>query len=369
MSARQIPINSLSRHISPFQDQLASIATAVVESGHFVIGPHLADFEQAFAQYCGVSECVGVANGTDALELALKALKVTNQDKVAVVANAAMYGTSAVLACGATPIFVDVQKATANMDPELLHAAFASNPTIKVVIATHLYGRLADIDAICKIARQHGASVLEDCAQAHGASLPDSRRAGSFGDAACFSFYPTKNLGALGDGGAVVSNNVEIAKTIRQLRQYGWSHKYENQLAGGRNSRLDEIQAAFLMHLLPFVDDWNEKRRQVSMKLSAGIKHADIHVPNTGTADYVAHLYVIQTTRREELRNHLAERGIQTDIHYPLADHLQPCHQGRFSSQSLPVTENLSRTSLTLPCFPELTDHEVQCVIDACNHF
>ena len=369
MSATQIPINSLSRHISPLQDQLASIAAAVVKSGHFVIGPHLTRFEQAFAQYCGVSDCVGVANGTDALELGLKALEVTHQDQVAVVANAAMYGTSAVLACGAIPIFVDVQQATANMDPEALHAAFRSNPTIKVVIATHLYGRLADIDAICKIAKQHGASVLEDCAQAHGASLPDSRRAGSFGDVACFSFYPTKNLGALGDGGAVVTKNAGVAKTVRQLRQYGWSQKYENQLVGGRNSRLDEIQAAFLMHLLPFLDDWNEKRREVSRKLSAGIKHADIQVPSAGTSDYVAHLYVIQTLRREELRNHLTEHGIQTDIHYPLADHLQPCHQGKFSSQSLPVTENLSRTSLTLPCFPELTDHEVQSVIDACNRF
>lgn len=369
MSTAQIPLNSLSRHISPFQEELASLAAQVVKSGHFVIGPHLARFEQAFAQYCGVSDCVGVANGTDALELGLKSLGITHQDKVAVVANAAMYGTSAVLACGATPVFIDVQEATANMDSEALQAAFLSNPTIKVVIATHLYGRLANIDAICKIANQHGASVLEDCAQAHGASLPGSRRAGSFGDAACFSFYPTKNLGALGDGGAVVTNNSDIARKIRQLRQYGWSQKYENQLAGGRNSRLDEIQAAFLMFLLPFLDGWNEKRRQISVKLSAGINHADIQVPDVGEPDYVAHLYVVQTPRRDALREHLARHGIQTDIHYPLPDHLQPCHQGKFSSLSLPVTEKLSQTSLTLPCFPELTDHEVQNVIDACNRF
>lgn len=369
MSAAPIPLNSLSRHISPFQDELAFLAAQVIKSGHFVIGPHLAHFEQAFAQYCGVSDCVGVANGTDALELGLKSLGVTHQDKVAVVANAAMYGTSAVLACGATPVFIDVQEATANMDSEALQAAFLSNPSIKVVIATHLYGRLANIDAICEIANQHGASVLEDCAQAHGASLADSRRAGSFGDVACFSFYPTKNLGALGDGGAVVTNNPGIAKKARQLRQYGWSQKYENQLAGGRNSRLDEIQAAFLMHLLPFLDGWNQKRREISVELSAGIKHADIQVPDAGGPDYVAHLYIVRTSRRDALRAHLAEHGIQTDVHYPLADHLQPCHQGKFSSLSLPVTEKLSQTSLTLPCFPELTDHEVKNVIDACNRF
>lgn len=369
MPASSIPVNSLSRHISPFQEQLASLATQVVRSGHFVMGPHLQAFEQAFATYCGVAHCIGVANGTDALELGLKALQVGQHDKVAVVANAAMYGTSAVLACNATPVFVDVQAQSANMDPNALEQAFALDPAIKVVIVTHLYGRLADIEALCAIARRHGAAVLEDCAQAHGAALADSRRAGSFGDAACFSFYPTKNLGALGDGGAVVTNNDVVATTTRQLRQYGWSQKYQNQFSGGRNSRLDEIQAAMLLHLLPFLDGWNEKRRHIAEKLSGGIKHPDILVPDAEGPGYVAHLYVVRSSRRDLLREHLGSLGIQTDIHYPLADHLQTCHQGKFSGVSLPVTEQLSASVLTLPCFPELTDHEVDSVIDACNRF
>lgn len=235
-----IPVNSLGRHIAPLVERLNRIARKVIASGYFVLGPHLQDFERAFADYCGVGHCIGVANGTDALELSLKALGVGPGDRVAVVANAAMYGTTATLACGATPVFVDIDPATHTMSPQSLESVVATH-ALKAVIITHLYGRLADLGALLPLCEKHGIKVVEDCAQAHGAANANGTRAGAFGDIACFSFYPTKNLGALGDGGAIVTRDEALAGKARQLRQYGWSAKYTNELAGGRNSRLDEF--------------------------------------------------------------------------------------------------------------------------------
>lgn len=369
MAAGNIPVNSLSRHIAPLQDALADAANAVIGSGYFVLGPSVKAFEEAFADYCAVKHCISVANGTDALELSLKAVGVGPGDTVAVIANAAMYATSAVLACGGMPVFVDVTAHESNMDPVQFAEIAERHDNIKAVIVTHLYGRLGQILPIITVARAKGIAVIEDCAQAHGARLPDGRRAGSIGDVASFSFYPTKNLGALGDGGAVVTNQQDIAERVRKLRQYGWTEKYTNGLAGGRNSRLDEIQAAMLSVMLPDLDDWNARRRHIANRYSNEIKHADIRVPAMGGDEYVAHLYVVHTGRRQELREHLASSGIQTEIHYPRADHKQPCHGGRFEGVSLPVTEQLADQALTLPCFPELLDEEVQRVIDACNRF
>ena len=258
-----IPVNSLLRHIQPLEAELVAAATDVVRSGYYVLGPGVNRFESAFADYCGASECIGVANGTDALELALKAVGVTAGDRVAVAANAAMYGTSAVLACGAVPLFVDIEEAGATLDPARLSEAFASMVP-RAIIVTHLYGRLARIDEILQLCRSHGVAVVEDCAQAHGARS-NSRAAGSFGDVAAFSFYPTKNLGALGDGGAIVTSDTGIGQRARQLRQYGWTAKYTNTHAGGRNSRLDEIQARMLLTMLPLLDGWNARRRARSM--------------------------------------------------------------------------------------------------------
>lgn len=364
-----VPVNSLSRHIQPLQRALDAAAAAVIHSGYFVLGPHVGAFEKAFAAYCGVQFGIGVANGTDALELSLKAVGVSPGDRVAVTANAAMYGTSAVLAAGGEPVFVDVEPDFGTMAPACFQAALISCPDIKAVIVTHLYGRLAAIVEICRLARAHGVAVVEDCAQAHGAQLPDGRRAGAFGDVASFSFYPTKNLGALGDGGAVVTNRAHVAERVRQLRQYGWTRKYTNGLPGGRNSRLDEIQAALLGVLLPMVDGWNARRREIANRYSREIRHPDVVVPAEGGAEYVAHLYVVHSPRREALRAHLGAQGVQSEIHYPLADHRQLCHQGRFDGVRLPVTDRACDTVLTLPCFPELTQAEVQQVIDACNQF
>lgn len=364
----QIPINSLQRHIQPLQDKLAAAAAEVIRSGHFVLGPSVEEFERAFASFCGVSHCIGVANGTDALELSLKAVGVEPGDEVVLTANAAMYGTSAVLACGAKPVFVDIEAPRGTMDPAAL-AELLGKRAPRAVIVTHLYGQLADMDAILPACRAHDIAVVEDCAQAHGARLDDGRRAGAFGDAASFSFYPTKNLGALGDGGAVVCSDPGTADRARKLRQYGWTQKYTNGLAGGRNSRLDEIQARMLMLMLPLLDGWNSRRRDIASRYSTRIHAPGISLPPVAGHDYVAHLFVIRTARRDDLRRHLADSGVQTDVHYPLPDHQQPCHQGRFDSVSLPVTELDADRVLTLPCFPEMTDDEVVRVIDACNRF
>lgn len=367
MTLEAIPVNSLSRHIEPLKDALAAAATEVVGSGYYVLGPNVRAFESAFATYCGVEHCISVANGTDALELSLRALDVSIADRVAVVANAAMYGTSAVLACGGEPVFIDISADSATMDPAKLETALA-NGGIKAVIVTHLYGQLADIEPIAALCKAHGVGLVEDCAQAHGARNGNGI-AGSFGDIASFSFYPTKNLGALGDGGAVVTGRPDLADRVRMLRQYGWTQKYTNGIAGGRNSRLDEIQASMLLLMLPHLDQWNQNRRHVAERYRASISNPRIRTNTSAGQDYVAHLYVIRTDARAALQQHLTDNGIQTDVHYPIADHKQPCHAGRFDQLALPQTELDCTVVLTLPCFPELTDSEIDRVIDACNRF
>ena len=362
-----IPINALGRHVAPLADELSRIAAEVVGSGYYVLGPGVRAFEEAFAAWCGVADVIGVANGTDALELALKALDVGPGDRVAVAPNAAMYGTSATLACGATPQFVDVD-GEGLMTLEALRAAVEREGLPKAVIVTHLYGQLAAVDAIATWASAQGVAVVEDCAQAHGAQR-GSRRAGGFGDIAAFSFYPTKNLGALGDGGAVVTRRPELAERVRQLRQYGWSAKYTNALPGGRNSRLDELQARFLHAMLPRLDGWNARRRAIARRYVDGVRHPAIRVPASVCEDYVAHLFVVRCAARDALAAHLKAAGVQTNVHYPTPDHRQPCFGARFDALSLPGAEREAREVLTLPCFPELEDSEVEAVIAACNAF
>lgn len=363
----QIPLNSLLRHTSELHEDLILASQEVIRSGYFVLGPQVEAFETEFARYCGTDHCIGVANGTDALELSLKALGVSAGDKVAVIANAAMYSTSAVLATGATPVFIDVAD-DATMDPGALQSAAAAD-TLSAIVVTHLYGRLADMAAILDVADSLRIPVVEDCAQAHGARDEQGRAAGSLGALGSFSFYPTKNLGALGDGGAVTTSDPQLAQRVRQLRQYGWGQKYTNEIAGGRNSRLDELQAAMLRVMLPHLDAWNTRRREIGNRYSTSIRHPDIAVPPPGGAEYVAHLYVVRSPRREELREHLAEHGIATEVHYPVPDHLQPILGDRYVNAALERTLRDTALVLSLPCFPELTDAEVDRVVDACNRF
>jgi dTDP-4-amino-4,6-dideoxygalactose transaminase len=356
-----LPINDLARHFGPIAGALARAATAVVESGWYSLGPYVRAFEAAFADACGVDHCIGVASGTDALELALRACGAGPGKQVVTVANAGGYSTTAILATGAEPAFADIVSPGMLMDTSRLKGAITAETS--AVIATHLYGRMMDMPAVLDIA--DSVPVIEDCAQAHGAHL-GGRPAGSWGTAGCFSFYPTKNLGAVGDGGAVVTSDPEVARSVRQLRQYGWSEKYHNSRPGGRNSRLDEIQAALLAVQLPLLAGWNDRRRDISRRYTAELKDAGVTVAPAGGPEYVAHLYVIASNHRDGLRQHLGDRGIATDVHYPVPDHLQAAWRGEvWTRVSLPETEAAATRVLTIPCFPEMTEDEVKKVITA----
>lgn len=358
-------INDLSERLRAHQRQLKAAANRVIDSGWLVLGPNVRQFEQAFAQYLGAAYCVSLANGTDAIELALKALGVDRGDRVATVANAGMYTSTALLAIGAEPLYMDVDINSRNVT--LREVRRAIDAGIKAVVATHLYGlAVPEIPEIAALCKSRNVRLLEDCAQAHGAKVA-GQRAGTFGDAASFSFYPTKNLGALGDGGAVVTNNPEIAEQVSRLRQYGWTSKYKVEHAGARNSRLDEMQAAILSVFLPDLDTANERRRAIATQYSQAIRHPDVQGPAVYGDDYVAHLYVIRTPRRDGLRAYLKACDIGTDVHYPIPDYRQPVFDDRFANIRLPNTECLADEILTLPCYPEMTDAQVGQVIDAVN--
>lgn len=358
-------INDLARHTQPIQSALGAAIERVLRSGWFVLGPEVKAFEEEFAAYCGVAHCVSLANGTDALELALRALDIGPGKTVLTVANAGMYGTAAILATGALPVYADILPDTLLMDIADLRRLLDQQP-VDAIIVTHLYGLLADATEIVRLARAKNIPVIEDCAQAHGAMLC-GQKAGSFGDIGCFSFYPTKNLGALGDGGAIVTTRADIAEKVRQLRQYGWISKYHADLAGGRNSRLDEIQAAVLRVMLPMLDQWNERRREIAARYTEKIAHPAIVAPTTHAEEYVAHLYVIQTAKRDSLKQHLAEAGIPSDIHYPVPDYAQASCHHLFDGTDKPATSLACAEVLTLPCFPEMSDNETDMVIDRVN--
>lgn len=362
---RKILVSDLKRHTTQLRDELIAAATSVVDSGWFVHGNACTAFEREFAGFCGVKHGIGVANGTDALELALRALEVRRGSRVATVANAGFYTSTAALAIGAVPVYVDVDAETHLMDLDRL-ARLVEQRAVDVVVITHLYGLMHDMDAVRKICDGKGIKVLEDCAQAHGARR-HGRRAGSIGDAATFSFYPTKNLGAIGDGGMVTTNNDDIAHRVRTLRQYGWESKYRVGTAGGRNSRLDELQAAILSVKLPRLDGWNARRRAIAAHYSANIRNPDVALPPARGEEYVGHLYVVQTDDRAKLQARLSEAGIATDVHYPVPDHLQPVHGSAHPVATLGVTEALAGRILSLPIYPELTDEEVDYITGAVN--
>jgi len=358
-------INDLSRHTQPLQAKLGEAIERVLRSGWFVLGPEVKTFEEEFSGYCGASHCVSLANGTDALELGLRALDIGPGKTVLTVANAGMYGTAAILATGAVPVYADILPDTLLVDIADLQRML-DQQQIDAVIVTHLYGLLADVPEIVRLAHARKIPVVEDCAQAHGAMLR-GRKAGSFGDIGCFSFYPTKNLGALGDGGAIVTGRADLAERVRQLRQYGWSSKYHADLVGGRNSRLDEMQAAVLRVMLPMLDRWNGRRREIAARYTKKIAHPAIVAPAIYAEEYVAHLYVIRTKRRESLKQHLAEVGIPSDIHYPVPDYAQASCRRLFEGTDKQATSLACAEVLTLPCFPEMSDNEADMVIDRVN--
>ncbi|HPZ57786.1 MAG TPA: DegT/DnrJ/EryC1/StrS family aminotransferase [Ottowia sp.] len=346
---------------------LTAVLGQVIASERYVLGPWVQAFESAFAAYVGVGHAIGVANGTDALELALRGLDIGPGQRVLTVANAGFYGSSAILAVGAEPVYADVDPVTLNLAPQVL-AEMLGSQAIHAVIATHLYGRMADMTVIAPLCRVAGVSLIEDCAQAHGARLA-GRAAGAWGDVACFSFYPTKNLGALGDGGALVTGIDALADRLRALRQYGWGSKYEVVCRGGRNSRLDELQAAVLAAKLPGLDVANAERRAIAARYTAAFADMSLQAPVVGADENVAHLYVIRSPRRDALRMHLTACGVASDVHYPVPDHRQPMHVGAYADVHLPVSEAACHQVLTLPCFPGMTDSQVSQVIDAVTCF
>lgn len=362
-----IAINDLKRHHQALETELRLGVERCLRSGWFVLGEEVRAFEREFAAYCGVAHAVGVANGTDAVELALRALDVQPGQKVALAANAGCYGTIALNLVGVVPVYVDVEETTLNMDPLHLQRVL-DEQDVRAVLVTHLYGRLANMESINDLARSRGVKVIEDCAQAHGASH-SGKKAGVWGDVACFSFYPTKNLGALGDAGAVVTADEGTASRVRELRQYGWKVKYRSSVKFGRNSRLDELQAALLRIKLPHLDSWNTKRRKIAALYGKAIHNDRVVLPPASGSEFVAHLYVIRSSERDSLVRHLKARDIPYDIHYPVPDYLQPMFESLYASPKLPVTERVCGEVLTLPCFPEMTDTEVNWVADGVNEW
>ena len=339
----------------------------VLTKSWYISGEEDAAFEQAFAQFCGVEYCIGVGNGLDAIMLALKALGIGAGDDVIVPSNTYIATALAVTYVGANPILVEPDIHTFNINPTLIENAITAKT--KAIIPVHLYGQACDMDPIMDIAEKHGLFVIEDCAQAHGA-LYKNRRVGSFGDVAAFSFYPGKNLGALGDAGCVVTNDQEIAKKVRALGNYGSDYKYHH-IYKGNNSRLDEIQAAFLSVKLPSLDRMNAERRRIAEMYSSGLKNEKVICPIV-LPDCVPvwHIYGIRCDEREALEKHLNGLGIGTNKHYPIPIHLQECYADLELSQGdLPIAEEISRTELSLPMFYGLTDEEVQYVIDSVNSF
>lgn len=334
----------------------------VLDRHWYVLGQEVATFETNFAGYVGVDHCITVANGTDAIEIALRGLGVKRGDLVVTVANAGFYTSTAIHAIGAIPLYVDVDETTLTMEPQALTAALLQQP--KCVVVTHLYGRLADIEVLHSLCNDASVPLIEDCAQAHGARS-NGKMAGSWGDAACFSFYPTKNLGALGDGGAIVTKDAELNLRLRTLRQYGWSAKYEVTVQNGRNSRLDEMQAAILNAKLPLLDAWNDERRSIASKYNSAFKaFLALTLPTVGE-DYVAHLYVLRIDERDAFRAFLKDQGIATDAHYPIPDHKQPAYSNPYVVGSLRVSETASNNVVSLPCYPGMAETDVDRVIAA----
>ena len=334
----------------------AAIAT-VLEGGAYVLGPEVAAFESELAAYAGAAQAVGVASGTDAIELALRACGVTEASRVFTVSFTAVPTVAAIVRAGATPVFVDIDAGTYAMDPASLEAAletFDARPG-DAVLPVHLYGQMADLDAIGGLAASVGAVVVEDCAQAHGATL-DGRRAGSIGVAGAFSFYPTKNLGALGDGGAVVTSDAAVAERLRGLRQYGWDAQRISQ-EDGLNSRLDELQAAVLRVKLRHLDEDNARRRAIAGLYDerlGGLPGVSPPVLRPGST-HVYHQYVVRTSRRPQFTAHLADRGVRTGIHYPVPAHLHPAYRDVPAGPSgLARSEAAAREVVSLPMFPEL---------------
>jgi len=369
-----IPILDLTRQYKAIKPEIDEAIRRVVESGRFILGPEVEAFERELAEFCGVKHAIGVASGTDALYLALRALGIGPGDGV-VVPSFTFFATAGVVAnVGATPIFCDIEPKTFNIDPESVRAILKGRYNCKprAIIPVHLYGQMADMDAIMAIAQEYDLYVIEDAAQAIGAEYK-GRKAGSIGHLGCLSFFPTKNLGAYGDGGMVLTNDDELAERVRMLRVHGSKPKYYHHMVG-TNSRLDALQAAILRAKLPHLEEWTRARQELASRYDKFLHGLEgIEIPyRAQDRTHIFHQYTIRVLngKRDALRAYLAQRGIGTEVYYPLPLHLQPCfrHLG-YKEGDLPESEKASREVLSLPIFPELTEEEQLYVLQSILEF
>lgn len=363
----EVPFVSFRPMEAELNEKLHQAFQRVLDNSWYIGGPEGGVFEHAFAEYCGVSHCVGCGNGLDALFLILKAYGIGEGDEVIVPSNTFIATALAVSYTGATPVFVEPELKTYNIDPARIEEKIT--PKTRAIMAVHLYGQPARMDEICAVGKRYGLKVVEDAAQAHGA-LYRGVRVGALGDAAGFSFYPGKNLGALGDAGCVTTNDAALAEKIRALSNYGSDRKYHH-IYKGHNTRLDELQAAFLRAKLPHVDRMNEFRRGVARRYLAGIRNPAVALPSVlPETEPVWHIFAVRCERRDELEAFLLEKGIHINKHYPTPMHLQKCYADLgLREGAFPIAETISRTELSLPMYYGMTDEQVAFVIDSLNEF
>ena len=364
-----IPFYNLNQINNKYENAFALKMESIFDKGWYILGNELKSFETNFASYCGTNHCIGVGNGLDALVLILKGYialgKLKKGDEILVPANTFVASILAILQADLVPVLVEPDPETFNIDPKEIENKISAKT--KAIMVVHLYGQIAAMDAITKIAHYQNLLVIEDAAQAHGAIL-NGKRAGNFGEVAAFSFYPAKNLGAIGDGGAITTNDEILANVIRSLRNYGSEEKYVYQYQG-INSRLDEIQAAFLNLKLPDLDSDNNLRRMIAKRYLTEIKNNKIKLPfYDGSENHVFHLFVIQTENRDELKAFLASKKIETAIHYPIPPYLQK-GLSEFNNLSLPITEKIHKEVLSLPISPMLSAIEVSYIIEILNSY
>ncbi len=365
-SLPNIPQSSPRAFSEEHRQEMMDAMARVLDSGTYILGAEVKAFEQEFARQFDFGDAVGVASGTDAIALALRALGVGRGDRVATVSHTAVATVAAIEMVGASPVFVDITSDTYTLDPASLARTLETQDAIKAVIVVHLYGHPADIPCIIPIANRFGVRVIEDCAQAHGAKV-DGHFVGGLADAGTFSFYPTKNLGAIGDGGMVVASDPERTRKLRMLREYGWERRYVSDLSGV-NSRLDELQAAFLRVKLPYLDAGNRRRAEIAAAYDDGLADTGLLLPKKRPgATHVYHQYIVRHPDRDQLKARLELKGTGTNIHYPVPVHRQPAYAGRFAIDpgGLGTTDAVAREVLSLPMYPELGDAAIARVVDA----
>ena len=367
MTNESIPLVDLKAQYAAIRPAIDRAVQSVLDSTNFIMGPEVKAFEQAFAAFCAVEQCAGVASGTAALDLVLRSLNVGEGDEVVTVAHTFIATAEAISAVGARPVFVDIDPQTYTMDPQALAAAITSST--RAIVPVHIYGQPADMDGIMAVGQRHGIPVVEDAAQAHAATW-HGVRAGGLGDAACFSFYPGKNLGAYGDAGAVTTANAALAAQVRLLRNHGRRSKYLHEVKG-YGERLDTLQAAILTAKLNFLDEWTAARRRLAARYSELLKDSDLVLPYVAPqADPAWHLYVVRTPQRDALLEHLQHNGIGAGVHYPVPLHLQPAYADLgYQRGALPVSEEVAGTCLSLPLYPEMSNAQQDRVVAKVQEF